>query len=72
MERTNIGGGGIVFWRPVVILEKCNITHNRAFAGGGILADINATGKCKFNPNLTLLFCSVFHVMLVIIIILRA
>ena len=51
-NRAELGGGGIVFWRPVVILEKCNITHNRAFAGGGILADINATGKCKFNSTL--------------------
>ena len=47
LNTAELGGGGIAFWRPVVILVKCNITHNRAFAGGGILVNTNSTGKYR-------------------------
>ena len=31
-----IGGGGLAASHPTIKIVQCNITHNRAFAGGGV------------------------------------
>ena len=45
-NRAEIGGGGISCGEHIIIVVKCNITNNKAFAGGGTFFNIDtAAGK---------------------------
>ena len=39
-----IGGGGIAFWYPQIIVNNCTIANNMAFAGGGIFVETTVFG----------------------------